>query len=332
MELRQLEMFLAVGESGGYTSAAERLHISHSAIHRQVRLLEHELKDRLLVRHNSHMKLTRTGKIVLKQGRDILQAVANLQRQVDDVAQLQSGYLRIGTGTMMLRFFLAPVIKHFRQAFPGIDLRMITGTTDQVIEGIEAGELDLGIIFSPVDDPKELNAFLYEPLYREEFVWAVSKANPLANRKDVPLAQILEYPIITYPKASYVRRVFEQLVAKAQLEPKMIMELESEESMEKMLDIYMGIALLARRHVLTDNIHFVRTPEGSIYCDVGAISPRADYTPGVVKEFARTCREASLLEARGSLGVCHTLSSIPPGLVAGFLQQTPAKARDAAVL
>jgi hypothetical protein len=69
--------------------------------------------------------------------------------------------------------------------------------------------------------------------------------------------------------------------------------LESEESMEKMVEIDIGIALLARRRFVTDNIHYVLTPEEPIYCEVGIIFPDPNYTSRVVKEFARMCREAS---------------------------------------
>lgn len=289
-----MEMFLAVAECGGYTSAGERLHISHSAIHRQVGLLEHEVKDRLLVRVNGRMELTSTGKIVLEHARRIRQEISNLQRQIDDVVQMQTGYLRIGTGTMMLQFFLPRVLARFRQEFPGIDVHIMTGTASEVIEDLKARNLDLGIIFRPDAPPKERDAFSYEPLYREEFVLAVSKVNPLAKRKNVSLAQILAYPVITYSKTSNVRRVFEQLMKKARLEPKTIMELQSEESIEKMVEIDMGVAFLARRRVLSDNnIHYVQIRDEPIFCEVGMILPRVNYIPRVVKEFVKRCRETS---------------------------------------
>lgn len=290
MDIRQLEMFLAVVERGGYTNAGEHLHISHSAIHRQVRLLEHELNDRLLVKVGTRVTLTKTGTVVLEHARRIRQDVISLHRQISETLRLNTGYLRIGTGTMMLQFFLPPVMQQFRQDFPGIDMHVMTGTADEVIQEMNAGNLDLGIVFCPEASNGD-DAIVYEPLYREEFVWAVSKANPLAKRKTVSLAQILELPLITYSKTSHVRRVFEHLLERARLKPKIIMELESEESMEKMVAINLGIAFLARRRVMNDKIHYVRIPEQPIYCEVGMIFPGTNYVPGVVKEFSRMCRE-----------------------------------------
>lgn len=287
-------MLLAVVESGSYATAGERLHISHSAIHRQVRLLEHELNDRLLVRQKARMKLTTTGKIVVEHARRIRQDIANLRRQVEEVRQLHAGHLSIGTGSMMLQFFLPPVIKRFRQAFSGVDVHLMTGTAHEVIEELKAGNLDLGIIFSPVDLHLERDDFSYEPLYREEFVWAVAKTHPLTRLANVSLAQISKYPLITYSKTSSVRKLFERMLDRAQLKPNIILELESEESMEKMAEIDMGIAFLARRRVLRDRVHYLTISEGPVEVEVGIILPKFDYVPRAAREFIRMCREAGM--------------------------------------
>ena len=294
MDLRQLEMFLAVVESGGYTNAGERLHISHSAIHRQIRLLEHELKDRVLVKVGARMELTTTGTLVLEHARIIRQDVTNLHRRIDEVVRLQAGYLRVGTGSLMLQFFLPPILQRFREQFPGIDVHVVTGTANEVIEKMGAGNLDVGIIFGPLEHSKAEGGLIYEFLYREEFVWAVSKTNPLAKRKTASLAKILDYPLITYSKTTHVRRLLEHLFEQARLKPKIIMELESEESMERMVEMNMGVAFLALRRVVIDRIHFVRALGQPNYYEVGLVFLGANYIPGVVKEFARKCREASV--------------------------------------
>ncbi len=292
MDLRQLEMFLAVIEKGGYSKAEKQLFVSHSAIHRQVRLLEHELNNRLLVRVGSHVEPTEMGKVVLQHARRIRRDMADLHREVAEVARLQKGYLRIGTGTMMLQFFLPPVIQRFRRDYPGIDLHLLTGTTSEVIQEMDIGNLDMGIIFCAFDSLTVCEALSYEPLYREEFVWGLSKSNPLAKKKTASLAQIMGYPLITYSKTSHVRRIFERLMEGGQVKPKLVMELESEESMEKMVEMNLGVAFLARRRAMTDKIHYVRIAGEPIYCEAGMVFPHVSYIPKVVKEFARMCREA----------------------------------------
>ena len=294
MELRQLEMLLAVVESGSYAAAGERLHISHSAIHRQVRLLEHELDDRLLVRQRAHVQLTATGQIVVEHARRIRQDIANLRRQIEEIAQLHTGRLTVGTGSTMLQFFLPPVIKRFRKEFRGVDVHLMTGTAHEVIEELKAGNLDLGIVFGQGDLPLGRENFSYEPLYREEFVWAVSKTHPLTKPTKVSLAQISNYPLITYSKTSYIRKLVERMLDRAHLKPNIILELESEESMAKMAEIDMGVAFLAKRRVVRDRIHYLRSSEGPVEVEVGIILPKISYIPPAVKEFTRMCREAGV--------------------------------------
>lgn len=193
---------------------------------------------------------------------------------------------------MMLQFFLPPVIERFRHQFRGVDLHFMTGTAHEVIEEMNAGNLDLGIIFSPADFHTERDAFSYEPIYREEFVWAVSKAHPLAKKTEVSLAQICNFPLITYSKTSYVRKLFEGMLDRAELKRNIILELESEESMAKMVEIDMGITFLARRRVLRDNIRHLRISDGPVYVEVGVILPKFVYIPKAAQEFVKLCREA----------------------------------------
>src|SRR5215471_11728668 len=130
MDLRQLDMLLAVVDAGSYAKAGENLRVSHSAIHRQVRLLEHEVGDRILVRSGRRVELTETGEILQQLGRRLRQEVAAAERLIKERNQLSSGHLRIGTGTTMLVFFLPPVLDQFRKEYPGIEVQVLTGSSD----------------------------------------------------------------------------------------------------------------------------------------------------------------------------------------------------------
>ncbi|MBO0858205.1 MAG: LysR family transcriptional regulator [Chloracidobacterium sp.] len=293
MEFRQLEMFLAVVESGGFSQAGEHLHVSHSAIHRQIRLLEYELQDRLLVRVGNHMELTQTGGIVLEHARRIRQDLTNLRLQVEESTKAQTGHLRIGTGTTALVLFLPPILERYKNEFPGIAVHVMTGAADEVIQEIDNGNLDLGIVFSPMDVPKGERVPNYELLYQEEFVLAVAKGHPLAKRKTVSPNQLLDFPMIAYSRKSHLRRMLERFFENAGVTPRIIMELENEEAMEKMLEINMGIAVLSKHRAVMDKIHFFSIDGYPIYCDVGMVSPNIDYAPRAAIEFARMCRAAS---------------------------------------
>lgn len=293
MDLRQLEMLLAVVDAGSYAKAGEDLHVSHSAIHRQVRLLEQEVGDRILVRSGRRVELTETGEILLQLGRRLRQEVTAAERQIKERNHLNSGHLRIGTGTMMLVFFLPPVLDQFRKEYPGIEVQVRTGTSDFVLEGIQKGDLDAGVVLASSDVRPPAGSLIREVLYQAEFVLAVSKNHPLANKKTVSLEKLIEHPFIMHPKTTSVRRILDRICAEAGLTPKVSMELENEEAMETMIEINMGVALLSKRRAISDHLHYLRITGRRIYCDVSLVFADREYIPRTVEEFSRICRAFS---------------------------------------
>ena len=303
MDLRKLEMLVAVVDAGSYSKAGERLNVSHSAIHRQIRLLENEFAERIFVRTGRRVKLTNTGEILLDLSRRLGQEVAAAERQIHERTQLRSGRLRIGTGTTMLVFFLPRVLDLFRKEYPGIEVQIMTGTADNILDGIHTRKLDVGVILaSPEARPPDV-MFLSEVLYREEFVVAVSKTHPLAQQKSVSLERLIEYPFIAHSQTSHMRRVMEGICAEVGIAPKISMELENEEAMEPMIAINMGVALLSKRRAVSDRIHYLRIAGRRIYCDVDLVFTKSAYIPRAVQEFGRLCRSSSpgaMTEATGT--------------------------------
>ena len=292
MDLRQLEMLLAVLDSGGYKRAGEALHVSHSAIHRQIRILEQELNDRLLVRSGKLVRITETGRVVSTLARRIQQEIRSVQQQIRKVGSLDTGHLRIGTGTSILTFFLPPVLRRFRERYPGIDVRVTTNTADQVIHDIQSGKLDVGIAYAPMDMPSGDIIPGYELLYREEFVLVVGEAHPLARLKSISLAEAVRFPFILYPRESHVRRTLDRVIQASGLNPQIVMEVENEEAMEKMIAINMGVAFLSRQRALKDRVRQIRLKNVNLSCDVGLVFPNSDSVAPAIVEFARMCREA----------------------------------------
>ena len=293
MDLRQLEMLLGVVESGGYMKAGEALHISHSAIHRQIRMLEEEVGERILARTGRHVHLTEAGHILAGLAERIRREMSGARQQIEDLSQLRSGHLRIGTGTTIVVLFLAPVLSRFCKQHPQVEVQTVNGTADYVVEEVSRGNLDLGIVFEPADVPRGTRPVQSEVLYREEFVWAVPAGHPLSGCKTVSLARLAEFPLIMYSKLSHVRRMFERTFDKAGLSPKIVMEIENEEAIELMLRFNLGLAPVTKRRAIRDRLDYLRLPEQRMTCAVGLVYPKQDYLSRPVKEFLELCRKGA---------------------------------------
>lgn len=290
MELKQLEMLSAVIEEGSYLRAGQRLHISHSAIHRQIRLLEDELATRILIRKGKRVELTESGKILEDLAARVHQDVASTLQHIRDTAELRSGLIRIGTGTTMLTFFLPGVLEIFRSRFPGVTVQLMTGTAEEVITEIERGRLDAGIVYFPSETLDRRPLLKYQQLYSEEFVVCAGKSL-CPPKRSISLEELATFPFITYSRTSHVRRSLERLFASAGLKMRINMELENEEAIEKMLAIGMGVAILTKRRAVRDGIPYMRIRKYPISYDVALLSVDSEHQSRRISEFLALCRK-----------------------------------------
>lgn len=283
-------MLRAVIEEGSYQRAGYRLNISHSAIHRQIRLLESELAARILVRKGKRVELTETGKILEDLSRRIGQDITSVLQEIRDTNELRSGRIRIGTGTSMLTFFLPRVLEQFRSKFPGVTVQMMTGTAEEVVTEIERGRLDAGVVFSPADNIERRPLVSYQPLYKEEFVVCTGKLYRPSARF-ISIEELATFPFITYSRTSHVRRSIERLFASAEVKPRIDMELENEEAIEEMLSIGMGMAILTKRRAVRDRLSHVRIRNHPLSYNVVLLSRKSEHQPRTITEFSNLCRE-----------------------------------------
>jgi DNA-binding transcriptional LysR family regulator len=287
-------MILTVVEKKGYVHAGEHLHLSHSAIHRQIRLIEEELGEKVFVRSGRAVRLTETGKLLADLAMRVKIEVDAVLRQIKDVDQLASGKLRIGTGTTTLLFFLPPVLEVFRRSHPGLEMQIVTGTADGLIEDIQAGNLDVGLVSESNDGFAKEKNLQYERLYSEEFVLAVSRKHPLAKRKQIPWSELRDVPVILLPRTTRVRRLIDSHFAKARVNPRMAMELENEEAIEKMIEITLGAGFVAKRRILKSRLHCLQVGDAPIMQHIAAVM-NDSYTPRSVVEFMALCRDHAAL-------------------------------------
>lgn len=143
--LDRLRYFALVVEHGTFTAAAEKAHVSQPALTSAIAKLEQEMGARLFLRGPGGASLTAEGKALLPRARAALAAVEDGKRAVAEVSGLEAGEVRIGGGATACMYFLPPVLAEFRKAHPRVRLVLREATADSVLDGLEAGSLDLGV-------------------------------------------------------------------------------------------------------------------------------------------------------------------------------------------
>ncbi|MNJ23053.1 HTH-type transcriptional regulator GltC [compost metagenome] len=196
MEFKQLRSFIEVVHRGGFTQAAHTLHISQSAVSKQVAQLEQDLGTPLLERQGSHLHLTAAGRIVLERGEAMLRLRQELQNELDDLSQLGRGELRLGLPLLGSDALFAGLFAQYRRRYPNITIHLLEGGSRSVEQAVQSGELELGGSLTP-NDP----AFAYQPFCNEPLDALLPVDHPLADAGQVSLAQLADTPFLLYQRS-----------------------------------------------------------------------------------------------------------------------------------
>ena len=173
MELRQLRYFVAVAEEGGFSRAAERLHISQPPLSVQIRNLERELGMHLFERSNRGVSLTAAGQVFFEEARGVLARLERARLRALQTDRGEAGTLSVGFVSIADYGILPPALKSFRARFPRVEVQLHELTTDAQIHALRDARLDLGIALAPVDEPD----LEFESVTREELVLAAPAAH-----------------------------------------------------------------------------------------------------------------------------------------------------------
>lgn len=166
MNLKQLEYFVQVAELGSFSKAARVLGIAQPALSRQVRLLETDLRETLLLRNGRGVVLTDQGKRMFEHGVAILQQVTRAREDVGAGRDEPVGRVVVGLPPTLARQLTLPMIEAFGERFPRAQLAVVEGLSAHIAEWTITGRVDLGVLYNPEPQPG-LEAL---PLFEEPLV------------------------------------------------------------------------------------------------------------------------------------------------------------------
>ncbi|MDO5437945.1 MAG: LysR family transcriptional regulator [bacterium] len=193
MEIRVLRYFLTVAREGSITGAANYLHLTQPTLSRQLMDLEKELGQKLLIRTNHNVSLTPEGMILRKRAEEILDMVEKTENEFSSLKDEISGEIYIGSGETETLKSIAGLIKEIRKSYPKIIFHLNSGIHEDVVEKIDNGLLDFGIVMSPVDLSK------YNVInLPENDIWGLvmRKDSKLAEKEFVTFEDMKKIPLI----------------------------------------------------------------------------------------------------------------------------------------
>lgn len=228
MNLGHLEHWLALAETGSFSRAAEKLHITQSALSRSIQALEDELGGPLVDRIGKRNELTPLGRSVLARAQRIVHEAAELKQGATVMQQGNLGNLRLGLGSGPGAVLMTPWLVHMARHYPGVKVSVIRGPTELQLQQLRERVLDALVVdvrrVTPASD------LIIGPLYDMPAGLLVRSGHPLLARypDGVPFEAVLEYPVASIPLSAEVARM---LVARygPQANPNDLVSLQCEE-------------------------------------------------------------------------------------------------------
>jgi DNA-binding transcriptional LysR family regulator len=206
MELRQLEYLVAVVDDGGFTRAAQRLHVAQPGVSAQIRRLEAELGQELLDRSSRGVRPTAAGEAVLPYARAALEAVAGVRLAIDEISGLLRGRVSVATVTSYGQLPVPQLLAEFHRRHPAVEITLGEDTSDRLLAGVRDGRIDLAVAASADPLPAGVDALT---LIDSELAAAVAPGDPLAARPSVTVATLVTRDLVCLPHGTGIRAALE---------------------------------------------------------------------------------------------------------------------------
>ncbi|NNJ13637.1 LysR family transcriptional regulator [Chloroflexales bacterium ZM16-3] len=242
LNIHLVRVFAAVAEHGSFTRAAEALSISQSAASRDVQELERQLGLPLLERRARGVAPTEAGVLLADHARRIFDIERLAEESLAALRGLQRGRLAIGASSTIGIYMLPPLLGTFGRRYPGIELFLDIGNTQQIVERILDHRLDVAFLEGPV----ESSGLQITPWREDDLVVIAAPDHPLALRQQLLAADLAGAPFVLREVGSGTREVMEQALAGAGVAVKAVMELGSTEAVKQAVAADLGISIVSR--------------------------------------------------------------------------------------
>jgi len=242
LELRHLRLVAGIADAGSMTRAAERLHLTQSALSHQLRDIEGRLGTTFFTRLGRRMVLTAAGRRILESARRV---IADMERTEEDVRRLAGhgdGTIRVCTECNTGYHWLAPLLATFNRKHPRVGVHIAADATARPVDALLDGRVDLAILIDPPADRR----FRLRPLFADEMVAIVAKTHPLAKKRWAGAEDLASQHLLLYtsrPEESFVLR---RVLSPAALVPERVSFIMLTEAMIELARAGTGVGVLPR--------------------------------------------------------------------------------------
>ena len=255
MNLKQFRYVLTLADEGSFSRAAETLNIKQPSLSQYIKKIEKEVGMELFDRSGGDVRLTNAGRAYIDIGRKMLDLEHQLEGRFSDLATYKTGTISIGISAHRSVALMPPIVKAFKEIYPGITLRIVERYRAELLEAAEHGEFDLVITTLPINT----DVFLFETLFIEE--------NIVATTLSLPSKKGAKYPVISASALNglsfamlneehLMQRELNDLIKKHGLTLKKEVECTSLEALVEMVKAGVGSAFIPACLAKDSDLHY----------------------------------------------------------------------------
>jgi DNA-binding transcriptional LysR family regulator len=243
LDLNNLNAFIAVAESGSFSEAGERLHLTQPAVSKRIASLEQQLETRLFDRIGREISLTESGRALLPRAYQVKDALADTRRALANLNGEIAGKLILATSHHIGLHRLPPVLRTFTRLYPKVSLDIRFLDSEAAYEEVLQGRVELGIITLAPEASPLIQA---SPVWDDPLDFVAAPEHPLAMSEQISLADVAAHPAVFPGGNTFTHHIVRGLFEAQQLIPNIAMSTNYLETIKMMVSIGIAWSVLPR--------------------------------------------------------------------------------------
>ncbi len=290
MDFDQLTTFVQVSKLKSFSKAGQKVFRSQSAVSAQIRQLEQAYHAKLLDRSAKSVELTPAGVVLFEFAERLLRLRDESMQVVADRGNVVQGPVAFGANEATCLYLLPDILAEFQRRYPLVQISIYRNFSHKILQRLEEGSLDLGIVTLPVKSPN----LKIHTINRDRLRFMVSAKNPMAQRSHVTLEEIASSPLI-FPKTGFTRQVLDKLFRPYRSRLRIAMELPSIGMIKTFVAADVGISIIsesfARDQVKSGEVKLLNVEGFDLYRELALVYRRDRSLPRAVQALIGMIRE-----------------------------------------
>ncbi|MGA1823557.1 MAG: selenium metabolism-associated LysR family transcriptional regulator [bacterium] len=248
MTLEQLRSFVAIAESGSFSKAAKRVHLTQPSISSQIISLEQELGARLLDRFRKETIVTKSGTILLKYAKMMIDLEKEAKLAIDDLLDTRRGEIKLGSSNIPGSYILLPLIQRFTHENPYVKILSTIGDSQSITVDVLNSTIDLGVIGTRINNRK---LKLYD-FIEDTMVLALNAHHPFAERDSITVGEMRTLSFLIREEGSGSRKAVEDILLDHDIQPDsltIVAQLGNTEAIKEGIKLNLGSSILSLRAI-----------------------------------------------------------------------------------